>query len=80
MLATGFSVVTTMTRTCTLAERLVQRCGFERACRGIHGTDIPVLSLETDADAQAQIEAACRTALERDRGGAICSAAPAWRA
>jgi allantoin racemase len=71
MLATGFSVVTTMTRTCTLAERLVQRYGFERACRGIHGTDIPVLALESDAGAQAQIEAACRAALERDRSAAI---------
>jgi Asp/Glu/hydantoin racemase len=39
MLATGFSVVTTMTRTCVIAERLVQRHGFERSCRGIHGTD-----------------------------------------
>ena len=44
--ATGFSVVTTMTRTCVIAERLVQRYGFERTCRGIHGTDIPVLALE----------------------------------
>jgi len=32
MLATGFSVVTTMTRTCVIAERLVQRYGFEHAC------------------------------------------------
>ena len=46
MLATGFSVVTTMTRTCVIAERLLQRYGFERVCRGVHGTDIPVLALE----------------------------------
>ncbi len=44
-LATGFSVVTTMTRTCIIAERLVQRYGFEHLCRGVHGTDIPVLAL-----------------------------------
>ncbi|MBL8341903.1 MAG: aspartate/glutamate racemase family protein [Rubrivivax sp.] len=70
--ATGFSVVTTMTRTCIIAERLVQRYGFERACRGIHGTDIAVLELDDPAsDAFDRIEAASRQALERDRSGAI---------
>lgn len=72
MLATGFSVVTTMTRTCVIAEHLVQRHGFERQCRGIHGTDIPVLDLEAcGEDTVARIEAAARQALERDRSGAI---------
>jgi allantoin racemase len=70
--ATGFSVVTTMTRTCVIAERLVQRYGFERTCRGIHGTDIPVLDLEDCGPATVgQIEAAARAALDRDRSGAI---------
>lgn len=70
--ATGFSVVTTMTRTCVIAERLVQRYGFERTCRGIHGTDIPVLALEhCGEDTVAQIEAAARLALSQDRSGAI---------
>jgi allantoin racemase len=70
--ATGFSVVTTMTRTCVIAERLVQRYGFERTCRGIHGTDIPVLALEhCGEDTVAEIEAAARAALARDRSGAI---------
>lgn len=72
MVATGFSIVTTMTRTCIMAERLVQRYGFDRHCRGIHGTDIPVLDLECCGTATVQqIEAAARTALERDRSGAI---------
>jgi allantoin racemase len=71
-LATGFSVVTTMTRTCVIAERLVQRYGFERSCRGIHGTDIPVLALETcGEETVAQIEAAARQAMARDRSEAI---------
>ena len=70
--ATGFSVVTTMKRTCITAERLVQRYGFERVCRGVHGTDIPVLALEDGGDAVlAQIEAAARAALDRDGSGAI---------
>jgi allantoin racemase len=72
MLATGFSVVTTMQRTCVIAERLVLRYGFERSCRGIHGTDIPVLALEDcDEATLAQIEAAARAALASDRSEAI---------
>ena len=72
MIATGFSVVTTMTRTCIIAERLVQRYGFEHQCRGVHGTDIPVLSLEeTGTHIVDQIEEAARTALSRDRSSAI---------
>jgi allantoin racemase len=72
MLATGFSVVTTMTRTCIIAERLVQRYGFEHQCRGVHGTDIAVLDLE-DAGGSVidQIEQTAREALSRDRSGAI---------
>jgi allantoin racemase len=72
LLATGFSVVTTMTRTCVIAERLVLRYGFERSCRGIHGTDIAVLDLESaDGEALARIEDAARHALKHDRSGAI---------
>jgi len=72
IVATGFSVVTTMTRTCIMAERLVQRYGFEHQCRGVHGTDIAVLSLEHCPPATVQqIEDAARAALARDRSGAI---------
>jgi allantoin racemase len=70
--ATGFSVVTTMTRTCVIAERLLERYGFERTCRGVHGTDIPVLELEhCGEETVGQIEAAARKALASDRSGAI---------
>jgi allantoin racemase len=72
LVASGFSVVTTLTRTCVIAERLVLRYGFERSCRGIHGTDIPVLALEACGEGVvAQIEAAARAALARDRSEAI---------
>lgn len=72
MLATGFSVVTTMTRTCVIAEHLLLKYGFERRCRGVHGTDIPVLALEEPDEAVvARIEARARDALARDRSGAI---------
>lgn len=70
--ATSFSVVTTMTRTCVIAERLLLRYGFDRLCRGVHGTDIPVLDLEHCGDKAAEkIERAARKAIERDRSGAI---------
>lgn len=72
MLSTGFSVVTTMNRTIVMAERLVQRYGFERQCRGIHGTELPVLALEDcGEDTVALIETAAREALARDRSEAI---------
>lgn len=72
LLATGFSVVTTLTRTVVIAEHLVLQYGFERRCRGIHGTDIAVLELDDPAsDAYARILAGSRKALERDRSGAI---------
>jgi allantoin racemase len=72
LLATGFSVVTTMMRTCIIAEHLVHRHGFERRCRGIHGTDIPVLDLEVPGeDTVARIEQVARDALVKDRTGAI---------
>jgi allantoin racemase len=72
MLATGFSVVTTMSRTCIMAERLVQRYGMHHQCRGIHGTDIPVLALECcGEEILQQIEDAARQAIERDRSSAI---------
>ncbi|HEY0822841.1 MAG TPA: aspartate/glutamate racemase family protein, partial [Ramlibacter sp.] len=69
---TRFSVVTTLERTCVMAERLVQRYGFAAQCAGVHGTDIPVLDLERAGERLvAQIEDAARAALERDRSGAI---------
>jgi allantoin racemase len=72
MLATGFSVVTTLARTCVIAEHLVVQYGFERRCRGIHGTDIAVLELDDPgSNAYARIRDAARHALTQDRSGAI---------
>ena len=72
MVSSGFSIVTTMTRTCVIAEHLVVKYGFERQCRGVHGTDVPVLALEDAGDAlQQQLFAACLEALHKDRSDAI---------
>lgn len=71
-IATGFSIVTTMQRTCVIAEHLAEAYGMSRFCRSIRGTDIPVLDLECEnAAAYARILAECRDTLEQDRSGAI---------
>jgi allantoin racemase len=50
----------------------VLQYGFERRCRGIHGTDIAVLELEDPASrAFERILSSAQQALERDRSGAI---------
>jgi allantoin racemase len=72
LVATGFSVVTTLKRTCVIAEHLVQQYGFERRCRGIHGTDIAVLALDDPASqAYSRIRDCAAQALARDGSGAI---------
>ena len=46
MVATGFSVVTTLDRMVPLIEDLALRYGMERRCRRVRAADIPVLALE----------------------------------
>jgi allantoin racemase len=70
--STGFSVVTTLERTCVMARRLADRYGFRDVCRGVRGTDLPVLELENPASgAYERIRDECRRALDEDRSGAI---------
>jgi allantoin racemase len=72
LVATGFSVVTTLARTCIMAEHLVVAYGMERQCRRVRATDLPVLGLADRAsDPRAVIAAECRRALDEDRVGAI---------
>lgn len=72
LLATGFSVITTLARTVVIAEHLTHRYGVERSCRHIRAVDIPVLGLEDPASqAYARILAEARIALVEDRCGAI---------
>lgn len=72
MLATGFSVVTTLERTCVIAEHLVLQYGFERRCRGIHAADIAVLELDDpNSDSFARILQCAEQVLARDRSGAL---------
>jgi allantoin racemase len=46
MIATGFSVVTTLDRSVPLIEDLALLYGMERRCRRVRAADIPVLALE----------------------------------
>ncbi|WP_028310094.1 aspartate/glutamate racemase family protein [Derxia gummosa] len=70
--ATGFSVVTTLERTCIISEHLVHNYGFTRQCRAIRACEIAVLELEDPGSgAYERIEEECRHALREDRSGAI---------
>ncbi|ERI49917.1 hypothetical protein N878_10225 [Pseudomonas sp. EGD-AK9] len=71
-LATGFSIVTTLSRTKVIARHLVERYGFAQHCRGIHAVNIPVLALDGQPQGlQSLMHAACLEALERDESAAI---------
>jgi allantoin racemase len=71
-LATGFSVVTTLTRTVVIAEHLVDKYGVRSHCRRIRASDIAVLELEDpNSNAYKTILEECRRALLEDGSGAI---------
>lgn len=72
MIATGFSVVTTLGRTRIIAEHLVRNYGMEHHCRRVRATELPVLELENPAsDARRIITEECRRAVAEDGSGAI---------
>lgn len=72
LIATRFSVVTTLGRTCVIAEHLLTQYGFEHQCRRVRAAEIPVLDLEHDPDAALRkiIEESLR-AKQEDGIGAI---------
>src|SRR6476469_7665805 len=70
-LGRSFSVVTTLARTRGRAWDLASTYGVERACRGVHACEIPVLELETSPDAQERITQACSEALALDESDVI---------
>ncbi len=71
MIASSFSVVTTLQRSVPIVEELVVRYGFERRCRRVRAVDLPVLALEEDPDARSRILAEIRKAMSEDRCEAI---------
>lgn len=80
-LGRGFSVVTTLARTCGRAWDLAERYGMRRFCRGVHACGIPPLALDTDPDAVKTIVESCSSALETDGSDAIvlgCAGMSDW--
>jgi allantoin racemase len=72
IVATGFSIVTTLARTVGIARHLVEAYGMSRHCRGIRATDLAVLDLgRPDSSASAAILEECRRAVREDRADAI---------
>ena len=72
MLSGGFSVVTTLKRTCRMTEHLLHKYGFDHSCRGVHGTDIPVLDLEHPSEPTLQcLEDTAMRALRSDNSNSI---------
>jgi allantoin racemase len=72
IISTGFSIVTTLSRTKIIAEHLVKIHGFENQCRRIRATNLEVLSLEESGfQIKQQITEECRRALDEDESGAI---------
>lgn len=72
LLATRFSVVTTLPRTLVIARHLLQQYGFNHHCAALHAIDLPVLALEDGSGlAQEKVRERCIQAKREDGSGAI---------
>jgi len=72
VIAPGFSVVTTLRRTCGMAWHLAERYGMTRFCKNVRATDVAVLELDQPGSAARQtIIDECRRALDEDGSDAI---------
>ncbi|MGE9552023.1 allantoin racemase [Erwinia amylovora] len=72
MVATRFSIVTTLPRTVIIARHLLQQYGFEHHCAALHAINLPVLALEDGSGlAQEKVREACIQAKHLDGSGAI---------
>ncbi|MCI4204885.1 aspartate/glutamate racemase family protein [Dickeya dianthicola] len=72
LVATRFSIVTTLPRTLIIARHLLQRYGFEHHCAALHAIDLPVLALEDGQGlAQHKVREMCIQAKRQDGAGAI---------
>ncbi len=72
VLATRFSVVTTLPRAIPIIEDLALRYGAERSLRRVRAVDLPVLALEADPDyAKSLLRAQVLAARDQDRAEAV---------
>jgi allantoin racemase len=72
LVATRFSIVTTLPRTLIIARHLLQQYGFTHHCAALHAIDLPVLALEDGSGlAQEKVREQCLQAKQQDGSGAI---------
>ncbi len=72
LVATRFSIVTTLPRTLVIARHLLQQYGFTHHCAALHAIDLPVLALEDGTGvAQEKVRQRCLQAKREDGSGAI---------
>lgn len=72
LVATRFSIVTTLPRTVIIARHLLHRYGFHEQCAAVHAIDLPVLSLEDGSGmAQQKVRDFCLNVKHQDNVGAI---------
>ena len=72
MIASGFSVVTTLPRSVPIIEGLAIRYGLERHCRRVRAADIPVLALEEPgSNAREKIRDEVARAVAEDHAEAV---------
>ncbi|TJZ87745.1 aspartate/glutamate racemase family protein [Paracoccus hibiscisoli] len=72
MIATSFSIVTTLPRSVPVIEELVRRYGLDHQCRRVRSAEIPVLALEQPgSDARARVRAEILRAIEEDNCEAV---------
>lgn len=72
VLAPGFSVVTTLSRTRGMAWHLAERYGMRRFCRNVRAIDVAVLELDQPGSpARRLLQDECRRALDEDGAEAI---------
>ena len=67
MIATSFTIVTTLPRSVPVIEELVRRYGMDHQCRRVRSAEIPVLALEEPgSDARGRVRAEILRAIEED--------------
>ncbi|WP_151710479.1 aspartate/glutamate racemase family protein [Acinetobacter brisouii] len=72
LIATKFSIVTTLKRTKIIAEHLLHQYGYSHKCEKIHCIDLPVLDLEkNEKETYEKLLETCLRAKENDGVGAI---------
>ena len=59
VLAPGFSVVTTLSRTCGMAWHLAERYGMKRFCRNVRATDVAVIELDQPGSSARRMMVRC---------------------